>query len=44
MLPGWRRIHGLQSFKLLMNVSNLDVLEHSYRLPTNLHDEDSRAW
>ena len=43
-LPGWRRVHGLQSFKLLMKVSNLDALEHSYSLPTNLHDEDSRAW
>lgn len=44
MLPGWRRVHGLKSFELLMKVSNLHALEHSYGLPTSLHDEDSRAW
>ena len=44
MLPAWRRRHGLQSFELLMKVSNLGELEHSYNLPTNLYDEDSRAW
>ena len=44
MLPGWRGVHGLRSFELLMKVSNLDKLEHSYSLPTHLYDEDSRAW
>ena len=44
VLPQWRRIHGLQSFKLLMKVSNLNKLEHSYSLPTHLYDEDSRQW
>ena len=44
LLRHWGRVHGLHSFRLLMKVSNLDKLEHSYSLPTHLYDEDSREW
>ncbi len=44
VLPSWSRVHGLNSFNLLLKVSNLQKLEYSYRLPTRLRDEDSREW
>ena len=44
VLPAWSRVHGLQSFNLLLKVSNLQRFEVSYRLPTTVHDEDSREW
>ncbi len=44
VLPVWSKVHGLQSFNLLLKVSNLQKLELSYSLPTTLHDEDSLEW
>ncbi len=33
-----------QRFNALLDASDLGEIEHSYALPTTLHDEDSRDW
>ena len=43
ILPGWRRKRDIQRFQRLLEV-NLGQVEHSYRLPTTLYDEDSEEW
>lgn len=41
----WRRASRSRSrFNALLDASDLGRLEHSYALPTTLHDEDSRDW
>ena len=34
----------LARFKYLLDFASFDKLEHSYRLPTSLYDEDSADW
>ena len=41
-LPWSRR--STRQFRQLLAVSNLQAHEHSYALPTALHDEESRTW
>ena len=38
------RAHRLRGFNLLLQVSDLKKFEHSYKLPTELHDENSKRW
>lgn len=42
--PRWRRKHDLERFHALIDFVNLGRLEHSYSLPTALHDEHSAEW
>lgn len=44
MLPRARRKRDLVRFEKLMDFCNLGRLEHSYALPTAVHDEDSAEW
>ena len=44
VLPRWARKHDLDRFKYLLDFASFDKLEHSYRLPTSLYDEDSADW
>lgn len=44
VLPRWRRTKDLERFKALVDFANLGRLEHSYSLPTTLHDEESADW
>lgn len=43
-VPSWRQKHDLERFKGLIDFVNLGRLEHSYSLPTALHDEHSSEW
>ena len=43
-LPSWRQKKDLERFSGLMDFVNLGRLEHSYSLPTALHDEHSAEW
>ena len=43
-VPSWRQKHDLQRFNTLIDFVNLGRLEHSYSLPTALHDEHSSEW
>ena len=43
-LPRWAGKHDLARFEYLVDFASFDKLEHSYRLPTSLHDEDSADW
>ena len=43
-LPWWRRKHDLDRFRALIDFVNLGRLEHSYSLPTAVHDEHSAEW
>ena len=43
-LPWWAGKHDLARFKYLLDFASFDKLEHSYRLPTALYDEDSADW
>ncbi len=43
-LPSWRQKKDLERFSALMDFVNLGRLEHSYSLPTALHDEHSAEW
>ena len=42
LLPGSR--WPMRRFSQLLEASNLQDLQHSYALPTTLHDEESRPW
>jgi len=44
ILPRWAAKHDLARFKYLMDFASFDRLEHSYKLPTSLYDEDSAEW
>ena len=44
VLPSWSSKKNLERFRALIDFVNLGRLEHSYSLPTALHDEDSSAW
>ena len=41
MLRGWVR---RRSFRTVLDVSNLNRLDHSYSLPTALYDDESLKW
>lgn len=43
-IPSWRRKTDLERFNALIDFVNLGRLEHSYSLPTALHDELSEEW
>ena len=43
-LPGWAAKHDLARVKYLLDFASFDKLEHSYKLPTSLYDEDSADW
>jgi len=43
-LPGWAGKHDLARFRYLLDFASFDRLEHSYKLPTSLYDEDSADW
>ena len=43
-VPTWRRNTDLKRFNALIDFVNLGRLEHSYSLPTALHDELSEEW
>ena len=43
-LPGWAGKHDLARFKYLLDFASFDRLEHSYKLPTSVYDEDSADW
>ncbi len=43
-LPRWAGKRDLARFKYLLDFASFDRLEHSYRLPTSLYDEDSADW
>ena len=42
--PGRRARRDLKRFQELLNFVNLGRIEHSYALPTSVHDEDSAEW
>ena len=44
ILPGLAGARDLARFKYLLDFASFDRLEHSYRLPTSLYDEDSAEW
>ena len=44
VVPRWRRARDLDRFNALIDFVNLGRLEHSYSLPTALHDERSSDW
>jgi hypothetical protein len=44
VIPSWRAKTDLARFKALVDFVNLGKLEHSYSLPTAVHDEDSAEW
>lgn len=44
MIPSWRTKSDLARFNALVDFVNLGKLEHSYSLPTAVHDEDSAEW
>ena len=44
ILPGLAGKRDLARFKYLLDFASFDRLEHSYRLPTCLYDEDSAEW
>ena len=44
VVPRWRRSKDLERFTALIDFVNLGRLEHSYSLPTTLHDEESEDW
>ena len=44
VVPRWRKSKDLERFKALIDFVNLGRLEHSYSLPTALHDEMSSEW
>ena len=43
-IPPWRAKSDLARFNALVDFVNLGKLEHSYSLPTAVHDEDSAEW
>ena len=43
-LPSSARKHDLARFKSLVAFASFEELEHSYKLPTALHEEDSEDW
>ena len=43
-IPSWRAKSDLARFNALVDFVNLGKLEHSYSLPTAVHDEDSAEW
>ena len=43
-LGWWARKHDFARFQYLMDFTSFDKPEHSYKLPTSLHDEDSSEW
>ena len=44
LLPRQLSSRSTKRFNALLDASDLGELEHSYALPTTLHDEDSRNW
>ena len=44
LLPWWRHKSDLERFQALMDFVNLGRLEHSYSLPTAVHDDESAEW
>lgn len=44
VIPSWRTKSDLARFNALVDFVNLGKLEHSYSLPTAVHDEDSAEW
>lgn len=44
LFPTWSAGHGLGSFNVLLQASDLGTYEHEYRLPSSLYEEDSRRW
>ncbi len=44
VIPSWRAKSDLARFDALVDFVNLGKLEHSYSLPTAVHDEDSAEW
>jgi len=44
IFPGLLASRSRRRFSELLAVSDLGEVEHSYALPTSLHDEDSRDW
>lgn len=44
VVPSWRTKSDLARFHALVDFVNLGKLEHSYSLPTAVHDEDSAEW
>ena len=43
-LPGSARKGDLARFEYLLDFASFDEFDHSYKLPTSLHDEDSAEW
>ena len=43
-LPGWAAKRALARFRYLLDFASFDKMEHSYKLPTSLYDEDSADW
>ena len=43
-MPSWSGKKDLERFNALMDFVSLGRLEHSYSLPTALHDDESSAW
>jgi len=44
LLPRLSANRSIKRFHALLDVSDLGEVQHSYALPTTLHDEDSRQW
>ena len=44
LFRSWVNRHDLGNFKIILESSDLGVLQHSYRLPTEFDDEHSRPW
>ena len=44
LLPGLAARHDQDRFEALMEFASFDEFEHSYKLPTALHDERSSDW
>lgn len=43
-MPRWIIPSGVSKFNLILRASDLGTLEHSYRLPTAVSDEESDVW
>ena len=44
LTPSWLAPKSLGKFNVILSASDLAALEHSYRLPTALYDEESDEW
>ena len=44
LTPSWHAMNTLGKFNVILAASDLADLQHSYRLPTAVYDEDSHDW